>query len=115
MSVKSTVREHAVGLGLLPRAVFASLGQKGLDLVAKLRHHRSDRDVSPVERTKARAWYSLRHILSPLERDSLVFGAVQDGTDQTSSTWETNPGTKTRSNGPSPTTWYAMLTSPLRA
>ena len=28
---------------------------------------------------------------------------------------ETKPGTKTRSNGPSPMTWYAMLTSPLRA
>ena len=32
---------------------------------------------------------------------------------QPSSTCWTNPGTRTRSNGPSPTTWYAMLTSPL--
>ena len=31
------------------------------------------------------------------------------------STWETRPGMWTRSIGPSPTTWYAIEKSPLRA
>src|SRR4029450_1646977 len=37
------------------------------------------------------------------------------GSSHISSILETHPGTYTRSNGPSPTTWYAMLRSPLRA
>ena len=37
------------------------------------------------------------------------------GSSHISSMLETHPGTYTRSNGPSPTTWYAMLRSPLRA
>jgi hypothetical protein len=37
------------------------------------------------------------------------------GSSQASSTWETNPGTSTRSIGASPSTWQAMLTWPLFA
>src|SRR6266545_5832225 len=40
---------------------------------------------------------------------------ANEGIVQTSSTCVTNGGMKTRSKGPSPRTWYAMLTSPLRA
>ena len=37
------------------------------------------------------------------------------GSSQARSTWETQPGTYTRSSVPLPTTWYAMWSSPLRA
>jgi hypothetical protein len=37
------------------------------------------------------------------------------GSFQNSSVWETKPDTNTRSSGPSPWTWYAMLRSPDRA
>ena len=41
--------------------------------------------------------------------------AASDGICHASSTCETNGGMWTRSNGPSPSTWYAIETSPLLA
>jgi hypothetical protein len=41
--------------------------------------------------------------------------AAESGSFHSYSTFETKPGTKTRSNGPSPITWYAIETSPERA
>ena len=40
---------------------------------------------------------------------------ARSGSSQPDSRCETQPLTKTRSLGPSPITWYAMLTAPLRA
>ena len=52
----------------------------------------------------------------PRERPEAVVDVRATPTmSQSISRWEKNPWIKTRSNGPSPVTWYAMLTSPLRA
>jgi predicted kinase len=48
-----------------------------------------------------------------LQNDESALRAGANDVVQTSSTWVTNGGMKTMSNGPSPMTWYAIETSPL--
>src|SRR6266403_790997 len=68
---------------------------------------------------------STRRSESPVPRRSSMMSRENDasrvrkrayeGSSQAYSTWETQPGTRTRSGPASPTTWYAMWTSPLFA
>jgi hypothetical protein len=47
--------------------------------------------------------------------DNLSKNRAFGGSSQIKSTCEIAPGVKTMSNSPSPTTWYAIFTSPLCA
>src|SRR6266403_623186 len=68
---------------------------------------------------------STRRSESPVPRRSSMMSRENDasrvrkrayeGSSQAYSTWETQPGTRTRSGPASPTTWYAMWTLPLFA
>ena len=60
------------------------------------------RSESPVPRLSNRI--SREKLASRSKKRAIV------GSSQAASTWETQPGTQTRSRGPSPTTWYAIET-----
>ncbi len=60
-----------------------------------------DRD-SPVPRLSNRI--SRENVASRSKNRAIV------GSSQAASTWDTQPGTQTRSRGPSPITWYAIDT-----